>query len=152
MRTLLILLFTLGCFAAATATEATGRVLKVLPFFLDQQGRDAKSPSLFDRDAYQAYLREHPTEVSAVRYDVQWQAEKNPAEKFKIRLELRGSDDASLPKLKTLEAEVTPGTFSQWTELTLGGDDYKKFGSVVAWRVTLWSGDQQLSEEKSFLW
>ncbi len=152
MRTMLILLSLLGSLAAATAAETTGRVIKVLPFFLDQQGREAKSPSLFDRDAYQAYLREHPAEVSTVRYDVQWKAEKNPAEKLKLRLELRGSDAASLPKLKTLEAEVTPGTFSQWTEIKFDGDEYKKFGSVVAWRVTLWSGDKQLSEEKSFLW
>ena len=152
MRTLLILLFTLGCFTVATAAEATGRVIKVLPFFLDQQGREAKSPSLFDRDAYQAYLREHPTEVSTLRYDVQWKADKNLTGKLKIRLELRGSDAASLPKLKTLETEVTPGTFSQWTEIPLTDDDYKKLGSVVAWRVTLWSGDKQLSEEKSFLW
>ena len=152
MRTLLILLFTLGCFTVATAAEATGRVIKVLPFFLDQQGREAKSPSLFDRDAYQAYLREHPAEVSTLRYDIQWKADKNLTGKLKLRLELRGSDAASVPKLKTIEADVTPGTFSQWTELPLAGEDYKKLGSVVAWRVTLWSGDKQLSEEKSFLW
>ena len=36
----------------------------------------AKSPSLFDRDAYQAYLREHTNEVSAMRFDIQWQAAK----------------------------------------------------------------------------
>ena len=152
MRTLLFLLFTRGFFAAATAAEATGRLIKVLPFFLDQQGREAKSPSLFDRDAYQAYLREHAKEVSALRYDVQWKAGGKPAEKFKLRLELRAVGEASLPKLKTLETEVTPGTFSQWTNLTLSGEDYKKLGSVVAWRATLWSGDRQLSEQKSFLW
>ena len=152
MRTLLILLFSLGLFLPADAADSAGRVIKVLPLFLDREARDAKSPSLFDRDAYQAYLRNHATEVSAIRYDVQWKAEKNPAAKFKVRLELRGIGDAGVPKLKTLEAEVVPGTFSQWTELTLGGDDYKKFGTAVAWRVTLWSGDRQLSEEKSFLW
>jgi hypothetical protein len=54
--------------------------------------------------------------------------------------------------LKTLETEVAPGTFRQWTSLTLGGDDYKNFGSVVAWRVTLWRGGELLDEKKSFLW
>ena len=152
MRTLLILLLTLGGFAVATAADSAGRIVKVLPFFLDQQGREAKSPSLFDRDAYQAYLREHADEVSAIRYDVQWKADKNPAEKFKLRVELRSVGAANQPQLKTLEAEVTPGTFSQWTEIALGGEDYKKFGNVVAWRVTLWRGDQQLGEQKSFLW
>ncbi len=152
MRTLLILLFTLGGFAAATAADSAGRVIKVLPLFLDQQGREAKSPSLFDRDAYQAYLLAHTNEISAIRYDVQWKAEKNPAEKFKVRVELRSVGAANQPQLKTLEVEVTPGRFSQWTELKLGGADYQKFGNVVAWRVTLWRGDQQLGEQKSFLW
>lgn len=152
MRTLLILVFTLACFAAANAADSAGRIVKVLPLFLDQQGREAKSPSLFDRDAYQAYLREHTSEVSAIRYDVQWTAKKNPAEKFKLRVELRSVGETSQPQLKTLETEVTPGTFSQWTEITLGGADYQKFGNVVAWRVTLWRGDQQLGEQKSFLW
>jgi len=152
MRALLILLLTLGLGGAVGAADATGRVIKVLPLFLDSQGRDAKSPSLFDRDAYQAYLREHTAEISAIRYDVQWSAAKSPAEKFKLRLELRGVGEASLPKLKTLETEVAPGTFRQWSNLTLGGDDYKKFGSVVAWRVTLWRGEQLLGEQKSFLW
>jgi hypothetical protein len=54
--------------------------------------------------------------------------------------------------MKTLETEVTPGTFSQWTNFMLGGDDYKKFGAVVAWRVTLWRGGVQMGEQKSFLW
>ena len=152
MRTLLILLFTLSLFATANAADSTGRVLKVLPLFLDLQGREAKSPSLFDRDAYQVYLLAHTNEVSALRYDVQWQAAKNPAERLKLRVELRSVGAANQPQLKTLEAEVTPSTFSQWTELTLGGEDYKKFGNVVAWRVTLWRGDQQLGEKKSFLW
>jgi hypothetical protein len=32
------------------------------------------------------------------------------------------------------------------------GDAYKQFGEVTAWRVSLWSGDQLLGEQKSFLW
>jgi hypothetical protein len=54
--------------------------------------------------------------------------------------------------LKTYEAEVTAGTFSRWTQFLMTGDEYKKFGMVVAWRATLWNGDTLLSEQKSFLW
>jgi hypothetical protein len=32
------------------------------------------------------------------------------------------------------------------------GDEYKKLGELVAWRVTLWDGDKLLAEQKSFLW
>ncbi len=153
MRALLILLASLGLAAAAQAADAvTGRIVKVLPLLLDQRGRDAISPSLFDRDAYQARLRERTNEVSAIRFDVLWKATKAPDEKIKIAVELRGVGTNSVPKLKTLEANVVPGTFRKWTEIPLAGDDYKSFGAVVAWRVTLWNGSQMLGEQKSFLW
>jgi hypothetical protein len=153
MRATLILLLTLGLLTVAHAADAvTGQVLKVLPLLLDQQGRTALSPSLFDRDAYQARLRGQTNQVSALRYDVQWSAKNAGENKLKLRVELRGVGAASLPKFKMLEAEAAPGFFRQWTSLTLGGDEFKSFGAVTAWRATLWAGDRQLGEQKSFLW
>jgi hypothetical protein len=151
MRALLILIAALGVAAAHAADPVTGRIVKVLPFLVDQEGRIAKSPSLFDRDAYQAYLR-HTNEVSALRYDVLWKATKAPAESLKIAVELRGAGTNGTPKLVTLETNVVPGTFRRWTAIPLAGDDFKSFGSVVAWRVRLWNGAQMLSEQQSFLW
>ena len=47
MRAILFFLFTLGLFTAVHASDAvTGKVIKVLPLLLDQQGRDATSPRL----------------------------------------------------------------------------------------------------------
>jgi hypothetical protein len=136
---------------AAPALKA-GRVVKVLPLFLDLKGHDAISPSLFDRDAYQAYLRQHTNEISAIRFDILWKASNAKNEKLKLRAELRGIGERSLPRQTVLEKEVTPGFFRSWTSLTLGGDELKNFGSLVAWRVTLWNGDRMLGEQKSFLW
>jgi hypothetical protein len=146
--------FPLICLLAATvsAGAATGRVIKVLPHFLDLQGRHSLSPSLYDRDAYQARLRQHPDQRSAVRFDVQWKAKQAGGATLKLRAELRGIAHGNLPRQKVLEQEVKPGTFSKWTALTLGGEDYKDFGEVTAWRVTLWDGDHLLGEQKSFLW
>jgi hypothetical protein len=153
MRVLLLLLLSLGLVAASQAADAvTGRIVKVLPFLLDRQGRNATSPSLFDRDAYQAYLREHGTNVSAVRFDVLWHASRSPAADLKIAVELRGIGTNNAPKLTTLETKVTPGIFRQWTDLPLAGQDYQNFGKVIAWRVRLWNGAQLLGEQKSFLW
>ena len=151
MRQLIIACLIIGSLTALAADAVTGRIVKVLPLLLDAQGRDATSPSLFDRDAYQFFLRDHASQISAIRYDVQWKAAKS-GEKIKLRVELRGIGDGGVPKLKTLEVEVTPGTFSQWTSLMLCGEDYKKFGSAVAWRASLWAGDRQIGEQKSFLW
>lgn len=153
MRAFLIFLLTLGVFVHAPAAEAVaGRVIKVLPLLLDQQGRVALSPSLIDRDAYQAELREHAGQVSGIRYDVKWSVKNVGEQKLKLRVELRGVNAINLPKTKTLETEVTPGRFSRWTELPLTGEEYKNFVAITAWRATLWSGDQQLGEQKSFLW
>ncbi|MDD5141375.1 MAG: hypothetical protein PHY43_14085 [Verrucomicrobiales bacterium] len=153
MRRLLMILLLLGSpLAASAADAATGRVVKVLPLFLDLKGHAAISPSLFDRDAYQAYLRQHTNEISAVRFDVLWSASHADKGGLKLRLELRGTGPDSLPRQTTLEKTVTPHFFRHWTSFTLGGDDLKKFGDVTSWRATLWSGDRMIGEQKSFLW
>jgi len=166
MRRLLTILLLLGSLAAAGASDAvtgatraapapaakTGRVVKVLPLFLDLKGHDAVSPSLFDRDAYQARLRHGTNEVSAIRFDVLWKASNLKGATLKLRAELHGVGERGLPRQTVMEKEVTPGFFSSWTSLTLDGDELKNFGSLVAWRVTLWNGNQLLGEQKSFLW
>ena len=119
--------------------------------FLDLKGHDAVSPSLYDRDAYQVHLRQHTNEISAIRFDVLWKASNTGGVKLKLRVELRGVGAGGLPRQMTLGQSVTPGFFRRWTSLVLGGADYKNFGSLVAWRATLWSDDRLLGEQKSFL-
>ena len=153
MRRLLIGLLLLGTLAAAFAGDAVkGHVVKVLPFFLDLKGRKALSPSLYDRDAYQAYLLRHADQRSALRFDVLWKASDSDNASLKLRVELRGVGEGGMPCQATLEQTVTPHFFRHWNSLTLEGKDYKNFGELVAWRVTLWSGDRMLGEQKSFLW
>ena len=153
MRSFFVALLLLGSLATAFASDTvTGRVVKVLPMFLDHQGRDALSPSLYDRDAYQAYLRQHTNEISALRLDVLWKASDPGSAKLKLRLELHSVGADGLPRQITLEQPVTPGFLRRWTSLTVAGTDYKNFGELVAWRATLWSDDRLLGEQKSFLW
>jgi hypothetical protein len=166
MRRFLTILLLLGSLAVASANDAvtgasraaaapaakSGRVVKVLPLFLDLKGHDAISPSLFDRDAYQAFLRLHTNEISAIRFDVLWKASNAKGATLKLRAELRGVGEHGMPRQTVLEKEVTPGFFRSWTSLKLEGDELRNFGSLVAWHVTLWNGDQLLGEQKSFLW
>jgi hypothetical protein len=161
MLRFLTFLFLLGSLAVARAYDAftetnapvlEGRVVKVLPLFLDQQGHDAISPSLFERDAYQAQLRKGTNAISGVRFDVLWGAQRAGSEKLKLRAELRGIGAGSLPRVAVLETNVMSGHFRRWTSLTLNGEAWKNFGSLAAWRVTLWNGDQMVGEQKSFLW
>src|ERR1043166_7798175 len=101
MRRCLILVFCIFCVLAAQA--ATGRVIKVLPHFLDLQGRHTLTPSLFDRDAYQAVLRQHPEQRSALRFDIEWKSKGSADSRFKIRAEVRGVARENLPVEFTLE-------------------------------------------------
>ncbi len=153
MRRLLMSLLLLSSLLTAFAGDAvTGRIVKVLPFFLDLKGHKALSPSLYDRDAYQAYLDRHADKRSAIRFDVLWKASNPGSAELKLRVELRGIGQNGVPRQATLEQTVAPHFFRHWDSLTLGGKDYRDFGELVAWRVTLWSGSQMLGEQKSFLW
>jgi hypothetical protein len=137
---------------ADTTNSPAGRIIKVLPFFVDTNGAIALSPSLFDRDAYQHYLLEHTNDVSGMRFDVQWKARHASGLSLTMRMELRGVTQGGMPTQKILEETVTPKHFHHWTSLTLSGTDYKNFGVLSAWRATLWNGGQLLGEQKSFLW
>jgi hypothetical protein len=148
-----ILILALCCLISSAASAATGRVIKVLPQFLDLKGHHALTPSLYDRDAYQAYLRLHTNNISGMRFAVQWKASGSSAVPLKLRVEVLGVTHGDLPPKVVLEQEVKPsGWFSHWASLELNGDDYKKIGEVTAWRATLWDGDRMLGEQKSFLW
>src|SRR2546425_9231499 len=85
-----LLLLALWC-SVASAVAAPAKVIKVLPHYLDREGRHALSPSLYDRDAYQAVLRRNPEQRSAIRFDIQWRARAASSDNLKLRLELRGT-------------------------------------------------------------
>ena len=135
------------------ARAATGRVIKVLPQFLGTNGLASLSPSLYDRDAYQALLQKNPTWRTGMRFKVQWNTKGPVWEPLTIRVELRGTAQGNLPKQMVIDERVKPGGwFSHWTSVALAGEEYQGFGEVTAWRVRLWEGKQVLGEQKSFLW
>ena len=149
MRAWIIVLLFLGGWATP-GLAASAKIIKVLPQFLDLEGRHSISPSLYDRDAYQAKLRREPKERSALRFAVQWRAKQTVP--LKLRVEMRGGKGSEATHATLESSSAHLAGFSKWTQLTLSGEDYKKFGELVAWRATLWEGDKLLSEKKSFLW
>jgi hypothetical protein len=137
-------------FFAITAVRAdSAKVLKVLPQFLDKDGRASKSPSLFDRDAYQVHLRDTVALRSGIQFVVNWKA--SGYDELKLRVEAKGGSPRE-PKTTVLEEVVRPGVFRSWSTLKLDGERYKIFGELISWRVTLWNGTNQVAEQKSFLW
>ncbi len=138
-------------FVAWPARAADQKVIKVLPHLLDKDGAHTVSPSLFDRDAYQSWLKKNPDHQTGVRYDIHWRSAK-PG-KFELKLELLGRVKKGQIKRRTVEGKVSvQRSKSQWTALSLTGEDFKQFGPIVAWRVSLWQGDQLVAKHQSFLW
>jgi hypothetical protein len=133
---------------ACAGGAAPARITKVLPHLLDREGRYSLSPSLYERDAYQALLRKSPEKCSGIRFDVRWKAQAG--NRVKLRIDIRGS---ASPEPLVLEQNVRRNHwYDRWTSLTLSGESFQKVGQVIAWRATLWDGDKLLAEQKSFLW
>jgi hypothetical protein len=133
---------------SAAAGEA--RVVKVLPHRLDSKGRHALSPSLYERDAYQADLRSHPDRIRGLRIDVLWSLKERTSAPCVLRLELRGSKGAD-PVV--VERPVSRGFLRRrWTKVLLDPAEFEKVGDVSAWRVSLRSGEEELASAASFLW
>jgi hypothetical protein len=137
--------------SAVTLLADAGRVLKVLPQFLDKDGHATTAPSLYERDAYQAWLRKNPSEISGLRFQVHWKSEVN-SPNLRLRLDVRGSKgDAVIPT--RVEVPVKRGRFSRaWSSVVLTPEFLAQSGEISAWRVSLLDGDKELAEQKSFLW
>jgi len=143
-----VLLLSIGC--AFEGLAGSGKVIKVLPHYLDRQGRHALYPSLYDRDVYQAHLRRNAEQRSTIRFDVQWKANGEIAGPLKLRLELRCS---KIGKPFILEEPVKRhSSFSHWSILKVAESEYHQLGELIAWKASLWDGGELLAEQRSFLW
>jgi len=139
-------------FLSPVVQAGEGGVLKVLPQLLDQHGRHTLSPSLYERDAYQMHLRKDAKLRGGARLAVQWKAKKVDFSILKLRAEMRCLLEDNLHSVTMEKPAVKNGHFSSWSEFRIEGADYKAFGQIVAWRVTLLEGDRQLGQLESFLW
>jgi hypothetical protein len=149
-RRFLFVALLLAALSVAAEPPKPARLVKVLAHYLDREGRHSVSPSLYDRDAYQAHLRRTPSERGGLRWDVQWKAAIDAP--LTLRVEARGTR-ANKTTSATLETPLKrKGWSRRWTSLALREAAYQEFGELLAWRVTLWQGDTLLSEQKSFLW
>lgn len=151
MRTLQFLaLIFFGIALSGSAHAADPRIIKVLPQLIDLQGRNSVSPSLYERDAYQEMLRKNPEKRSGISFVVQWTAKHS--QELILRIEMRGVRDNAVRIEKLAVPVKKTGFFSKWTSVVLNGPAYKNFGELAAWRATLWDGNRQVAEQKSFLW
>jgi hypothetical protein len=151
MRWLITILFSFALFATTAVADSSGKVIKVLPQYLDLQGRTSLSPSLYERDAYQAQMLYKPELRSGVEFNVQWKSRN--ASKLKLFIEARGPAHEKSAQTFVWQRSVSRrGWFSQWEKISITGDEFRQLNPMTAWRVSLWDGDKLLGEQKSFLW
>jgi hypothetical protein len=146
------IVFVLLLLTAPTLFAGDGKVIKVLPLYLDSHGRDSLMPSLYERDAYQALLRLHKDKRKALRFAVQWKADKVDWSKTRLIVETRGVEGNTFISRKVEHAVSKPGWLHNWANIDITGKDFSTMGELASWRVTLWEGDKELGEQKSFLW
>ena len=134
-----------GCDTLQTGSGTS--VVKVLPHYLDASGNHSDGPTLLHRDVYQANLRKNPELVRSLRYDVNWRG----VGEIKVRLELR-STKVGAETMIIEKVETASGRRTRWTPILIDAATYKTFGQPESWRVSLWQGEAQVGEQKSFLW
>ena len=145
-----ILLFSLLMAGSSFAADTvTGKVIKVLPQYLDLKGRTSIAPSLYERDSYQSQLLKNPALRSGIVFNICSRASKE----LKLIVEARGVMRGKSPSLVVIEKNAPlTGRFGKWSKIAITGDDYKNIETLTAWHVSLWDGDSLVSEYKSFLW
>jgi hypothetical protein len=125
-------------------------IVKVLPHYLDDEGRHSDGPSLLHRDVYQKKLRDEPELINALRFDIKWRGGGLDAEMAKLRVEVRSSTAGVPPQV--FEQQIKPDGRANWTGVLVSAEEYRKIGKMESWRATLLVGDKVLAEQKSFLW
>ena len=137
-----------GC---ALLPPTSAQIMKVLPHYLDVDDRHTKGVTLTDRDLYQKELRDDPKKITGIRFDIKWSGTGLDPAITKLRVEIKSSK-AGADTLVINYNAIADNLSATWTPLTVSRADYKKLGKMESWRVSLWEGDSQVAEQKSFLW
>jgi len=153
MLRLIGLVLVAGLLVGSESMQAasTSRIVKVLRHYLDQEGRHALSPSLLDRDAYQAQLRDHPEQVSGLRFDVQLRLKSKEVGNYRLRVEIRHGKGAQVGTFRK-DLEIQRKRRSQWAKIPILDEDFAQLNEVIAWRVLLLDGEAEVNTLESFLW
>ena len=141
----------LGWVACGAAYAGGDRIVKVLPHYLDVHGKHAVSPSLFERDAYQAMLKANPDKRGGMQFDVRWKSGVASRRERVLRLELvTPKHPESLPLV--IEQALPPKRKSGWAKVPIGAATAKEAGEIVAWRLALVVDGATVASQQSFLW
>lgn len=128
-------------------------VLKVNHEFIDSSGYTKEEPGdLINRARYQSMIR-NTDKVRGIRFFIHWKAPNNDGRRLAVKLEARGYDAGSeRNSMEVITRRIEDVDSSGWISVDIDADRYKQFGKLMAWKVSLWSGNELKSSRYSFTW
>jgi hypothetical protein len=129
-------------------------VIKVNHEFINQKGftQDVIG-DLVNRAKYQQELQSSGA-YKGIRFFIHWKSPSDDSRNIVVKVEARGLDaDSGRETTEVLtKSYLDSQTASGWATLDLTNDTFKKFGKLMAWRVSLWRGSEMKTSRVSFTW
>ncbi len=148
---------------AETALFNDYEVLKVNHELLDGTGgTEGEVGDLVSKAKHQRTLSSSVTSpslnttnvVTGIRFIVHWRAPASEIPNFDVKVEARGTipqTNEETAKILIRKYPQTP-TYSGWTFIDLTGDTFRRFGALMAWRVSLLQNGRVMASRHSFTW
>lgn len=130
-------------------------VRKVNYDLLDKEGYPtAEVGNMREKAVYQKKLRSGKELADALRFHVFWEVPSEGADDFIVKVEARGVHSVTDEETYATMTKKYPAIESRsgWADLTIKPVDYKFFGDLMAWKVTLLCGDEIVATRHSFTW
>ena len=92
--------------------------------------------------------------VNGIRFIVHWRAPASDIPNFDVKVEVRGTlpqTNEETARILLRKYPVTP-TYSGWTFIDLRGDTFRRFGALMAWKVSLLQNGRVMATRHSFTW
>lgn len=100
------------------------------------------------RRLYGAVSMEERRQRLGQYYTILWNADPSTGKEILFQF-LQGKSGS---RVKSMRREIAPGTSSGKEEFAVIGDDFFDNGRVLAWKISLISGDKTIATEQSYLW
>ena len=150
---ILVALIFAGCATENPVQKPGYAVIKVNRTLLDQFEYETDVVGDLKGEAvYQYDLRHNAQRQFGARFHIKWKAPRG-APSIRLVLDVRGLNTRNETTLdKFIENYTRMEDWAEWTTISITGDRFKHLGTIMAWRVSIYSGDRVMAELPSADW
>ena len=144
--------FLASCATQNTVSRGGFSILKVNRTLLDRDGYETDVVGDLKGEAsYQYSLRHEPHRQTGARFHINLKAPRG-ASRVRLVLDVRGLTAANETARDTLSQSYSDIDGAEWTTIDITGSQFKRLGSIMAWRVMIYAGDRVMAELPSANW